>query len=627
MATVQTYRIKQIEKIIDSVFSQFNITDPTERYSIATDIANRLNIGVPLSSSYSRSDKASSSKYRADVRAFLVDTISELLVLRDLDNQLTNNELLSRELIQNTSNKIDNLIKELRSSESIIVETFEEGLVPGTLINSIIKDGFLRIDNPEPLITINSIKYEVIPSASVINNTTISTSGSINNLISKGLSSDSLWINLDMPVTPVVNYIDEDEDVIGPVEGVFISIEVETENIKPVSISLKASTEIRIHAVYGYVYTGENITYSSDDKNWTKLKDTKGNNVEDTSPGLFTFVDNMETNVSSKYKILIHVPYAHSKTADNVQYKICLHNIKISTKPADISNVIGRYLSNGYSLKGNKSLIKVKLDTEERTDDESLIEYKTIFKHGDSETVVPILPPNTTQVVAGVYATDEGIFKLPFPVANISSFNIYSEHEFDLSTGLLDFNNVDYSMTDATSDSFLIFQYESQEYTEWNGERRMGIGGAGGLNKMGLNNAILFEEFEQTDHHDLKDGRAFKLTKTAFVDVTSSSDKFTIYVNNSKINFTDITPYDYPESIITFSDATEFYIKNNQLNFNFNLLDINAEQFNGEFESILSIKVVYKIQADSVQLSADLYGNNPLLDSYKLKLIGIDNGI
>lgn len=613
MKTVQSYRIKQIEKIIDSVFSQFNITDTTERYSIATDIANRLNIGVPLSSSYSRSEKASSSKYRADVRAFLVDTISELLYLKNLDTQLNDSELISRELIQNTSNKIDKLVKELRLTEDIIVETFEEGLVSGKLANLGVKDGYLRLDKTDSSVPIRNIKYEVIPAASYINKTTINTSGNVDSLINTGLGTDSFWINVEMPITPVIDYIDEEGDAIGPIEGIFVSLEVETDNLVPLAFAIKASTDVRINSIYNY----------NDDK-WTKMKNSKGDIAEDTTSGTYSFVDNLGESTSSRYKILLHIPFAFSKTDKKVQYKVCLHNLKITESTINRRHIIGEYLSDKYSLK-NKSLLKVKLDADSILDDNSFIEYEVIFTHGNSQTIIPILTKNTTEVITGLYADDNGVFNLPFPVEG-ETLDIFSETGIAVEEGALSSNDIDFTLENANSTTFLLFKYTSQEYTKWlEGRRVSATEYSTGFMK--LDEAIFYPEVEHTDHHDKLDGRIFKLTKVPFVNVTNEDTKFEIYVNNTKIDFTDITPYSYPEDMITFSEGAEFYLKSNQLHFSFNLLDTTATQFNDLFSSIESIKVVYKIKADSVQLKAKLYGENPLLDLYKLELIGINNGI
>ena len=613
MPTIQSYRTTQIEQIIDSVFEQFGITDKKERQNIATDIANRLNIGVPISSKYSKSDKASSAKYRADIRAFLVDTISELLYLRDLERKLNENELVSKELIKNTSNKIDNLIKELRAKDDTVVETFEEGLTLGTFNNTTIKDGSLRIDKDLLSLNITDVSYKIIPSESFINETDIKETGDIKNLLNKGIGSDSFWLNMTTPKTPKVHFFDETNKEIGPVEGVFVELEILSSSDTPSSYSIKSSTDLRIYAVYGFI-----------NNEWIRLEDNKGNFLQDSSPGTYTFVDNLSVvNPFDKHKILLHVPFPSVRTDDKVEYEIGLHNLKINTL-FNKENIKGTFLSNKYTLS-NKNLIKAKLEVEESIGDFSFTEYAAVFSNNGVETIVPILPEDTLQVTAGVYADDDGVFILPFPVDTSKEFNIYSENNLPFNDGNLE-DSIYYTISGANSSTFVLFSYFTAYITKWNNGRRHAQGASG--EELGVDSAQFFENKTVTDIHSKQDGNVFNLTKIPFINVNKdTSNIFTFKINGIELTLQDITPYEYPEDIIEFTEEDQYYLKDNILYFSFNLLSTNSTVYNNAYDSIDEITVTYPVAADSVQLKIAMYGENPLIDLYKLKLIGVSNGI
>ena len=110
--SIKAYKDKEIEKMIQSAFQQFNIVDPNEMSDIASSIRNQLDTSAPLTD-FTESFRASSSSYRANLRNSLVDIIAQLLHTKDLSNSLDQLESRSRQMADSASNTLLQLEKKL----------------------------------------------------------------------------------------------------------------------------------------------------------------------------------------------------------------------------------------------------------------------------------------------------------------------------------------------------------------------------------------------------------------------------------------------------------------------------------------------------------------------------------
>ena len=239
------YRQKEIAKLIEQAFEQYNISDPGEKAEISRDIISQLDATAPISTVL-KHPSASSATYRTNVRNSLIDIIAQLLNTKDLFNRLDRLENKSRQIVQTAANNILLLESKLLNINSQIRETFEEGLDSGEAINCIVKDGKLRLDNDENKEPIENISYTILPTDSTFNNTVTSVAGKAEYLLKTGVGSDTLHIKTKSPILPSL-YIGQ-----SLVKGIAVKLTVTTAKILLNEVTTKLGSIGRIHTIEGY---------------------------------------------------------------------------------------------------------------------------------------------------------------------------------------------------------------------------------------------------------------------------------------------------------------------------------------------------------------------------------------
>ena len=229
--SIQAYRDKEIDKIVEQAFVQFNITDLSEKQEITNSIKQQLDSSDSLSN-FQESIYASSGKYRADVRASLIDIIAHLFHVRDMELKLSKIEAKSRDITTSANNRLTILENKFHNLADNIRESFEEGVHSGIHAGTIVKDGKLRIDKAQVPVPLNNIEIEIHPTSSNVDNVIVETSKNKDVLITTGLASDSYNVKVTTPIEPSI-YISS-----GFLAGVVVSIKFETE--EPVSPSIIA---------------------------------------------------------------------------------------------------------------------------------------------------------------------------------------------------------------------------------------------------------------------------------------------------------------------------------------------------------------------------------------------------
>jgi len=635
------------------VFGQMNITDPNERNNIALDIATRLNTGNPLSSSYSKSDTANSAKYRADIRAILIDVITELLYIRNLQTEANDLEANSRDSIRYASNRVDKILSKLHAMGSNVLETFEEGLVSGRFSGTLIRDGKLRLDEAQITAAMKSIDIlKVIPAESVANNTKVVITGDPNVLGVRGTGSDTLWIESITPRRIELNWMDRpywDSSLQYPgssirVQGLLIAIDIELHDaITPAAITVKGTDDIRLFRVY-----------AGDSLGGTRLLASNGNPVEDVTASNTSYVDDIvlsADSVYSKFKLLLNVPYPFKEIDGKQVYKIGLHNIKIS--PEITSDLISGSFSTFPFIANNLSLFKAKLYAKQKLYPASFAEYSLCFYIGRLKQEIAILPKRTQKVYSQLTSDSEGKFNLPFPLISgpsASEMTIWTDENVEITdTITLDENGYTLQLENYV-DTTVLFDYWTFPYTSYTGDNvtaehwtsqddvpiiQRTPPSSNPEKMLGVDEGIFAGTYLNKVHHDKADGRVFPLDRVPHIDVRvmEGHSTFVFEVNDVVIEIEDITPYLNPLNTIIFDEdetKLQFYYKDRRIYTSFNMLDLDAystANVVNTFTSINSIIVKYATKADSVSLTVKLYGEGPLIDMYNLELIGLDLGL
>ena len=344
---LQKYKDREIQKIIDQAFVQFNINSADERLEITEAIKTQLNSSKPLSS-FSPSNKASSSKYRMDVRNALIDIIAQLLTVRDMHNSLTKIEAESKDLITSVSGKLTSLENVFYKNASIIKESFQEGMHSGTHFGTAIKNGKLIADRALVEAKTRGITIQTHPAESD-EEIIVQTKGNPLALAETGLLSDSYHVNMRTHTKPAM-YIAG-----GYLAGMVISVSIETlEEIIPSVISAKAGSAFKIQAVYAGAINNEgDIEYSD-------------NLGIDLSLGDYSFVSTNTQNSYKYFKVFLYFPEYNIDDKKMLHYAANIYNVRLFSLPEYINalgedntaSVAGTFVSNTY--KSNFPIIGVR---------------------------------------------------------------------------------------------------------------------------------------------------------------------------------------------------------------------------------------------------------------------------
>tara|TARA_Y100000034_G_scaffold51318_1_gene63121 strand:+ start:1026 stop:2807 length:1782 start_codon:yes stop_codon:yes gene_type:complete len=569
------YRSREIEKVIQSAFKQFDISDPNEMKDISNSIKSQLN-SASIVSSFSESLLASSSAYRADVRSALIDIIAQLFNVRDLNGELNQLESQSRWIIESAKAKLMKLEKKLLTAGKFIKESFEEGVDSGLHNNTIVKDGKLRVDKTNAQLKVTKITIETSPATSAINNTFTEVSGDASSLLKTGVGSDLYKVHIVCPSIPRFYYNQKFY------EGMKTELFLETEEALVSAVSAKCSNVFRIISIEGYNSASE---WDPNVLPWDILG-------EDETLGQTSFINTSPEKAYSLYKVVLHSPDYESLGSF---YKLVtiLHNIKLFKKDSTYSIDKGYFISHEY--EATNSLFKVVFDASYsgnvscwidflgRPDlDPSLVVPKdedtvtlTKYFNSDSESgvsleVLPVQDTITVTSAAGI--------PLEFGEYNDGILPIISSYD-----GYL----------------FIFFTIERQPHTTQ-------------LLSPAFNEALILEPYSKTELHDNIDGFIFPLQSIPWRPVGLSS--FVIKVDNAIIIIEELAIVD--GAVVEFDDTkNQFYYYNKALYTNFDLMSLGSV-----------ITVDYYMMCDGVKLRIDL-SNNDMVDDYKLELVEIQQEV
>ena len=378
---------------------------------------------------YKSSRKASSSAFRNDVRSFMIDLTSQLLTLNDLENELIKLENESRDLVTFGNTRIamiENKATANTRSGRVIYETFSEESFTGIHNNTIVKDGFLRLNSAarQPSFTVSDIKVKTIPAKSVRNSVNAISNGDPYSIFGTGVGSDSYWTIVSSKHEPIIEYNGE----VGHYEtlrGITTEIEFKTsKTIKPAQISAKFSVASRLYRVYGKM---------NEDSNWEGLETADGLLVEDPDEGLFSLIDTIKStsNGYSIFKIVINTPTYSQEQNGRKYYRFGIYNLKL-LEQKDQAN--GVFVSNNYTSQ--HQTFKCKVDAADVKPGGS-VKYNVNFNLGNYTHKVPVYPYPTggatttinNLILKPAYASElNNFYILPFPAVG-GSIEVSSEAE------------------------------------------------------------------------------------------------------------------------------------------------------------------------------------------------------
>ena len=427
--SVTSYRQSEIDKVIESVFRQFNITRESEQALLRVQLLKQMSANSPLLK-YREQDKASSSAFRNDVRSYMVDLTAQLLAIRDLESDLQNAESAARDMF-NFGNTRVNMIeqKAISSSKSgrVIYETFDEQSFTGLHNSTTVKDGFLRLDNAgrQPTFDITDLKINTLPAKSLKNNINIKSNGDLETIFGTGVGSDSYWTILSSKTEPIIEYIGETGHP-EKLRGVISEIEFKTSKpIQPSIISAKFTVASRLYRVFAKV---------DSDSNWTGLTNAALKLSEDTEEGLYSIIDDITiTNAAyTHFKIVIHTPTYAQEQNGIKYYRVGIYNLKLLEEKSGASGVFNsnKYVNNDHVFK---SIVTAR----DKNPGGSVL-YKVNFNLDTYSQSIPVLPTvayGDTTPVEGLVVTPDysdsvyNYYLLPFPV--VSDFIVEGDTSLD----------------------------------------------------------------------------------------------------------------------------------------------------------------------------------------------------
>ena len=430
--SVIDYRKKEIDKVINSVFKQFNVNNEGEREKLRNSLLQQMKANGPLLT-YKENGDASSRNFRNDIRSFMVDTVAQLLALQDIEYTLQDIESQSRDMISFGNTRVAAIEKQAASSSRsgrVINETFDEASFTGTHNGTVVKDGFLRLDNSgkQQNYQVENLKIKTLPALSLQNGINSVSSGDLHNIFGTGVGSDTYWTILSSRHEPIIEYVGE----MGHYEklrGVLNEIEFTTSKfISPVNISAKFSTASRIYRVFAK---------EGEEKDWVGLSDADNTLCEDKTEGLYSLIDSIAEHGKSynHFKIIIHTPTYTTEKNGRKYYRLGIYNLKLLE---DRNSLNGKFSSNKYV--NNDHVFKVNVDSFEHKIG-GCSKYNVNFHLGNKGIKFPVIPGEPSTSIKGLilnpsYEDDTyNYYIVPFPIwGNFSVANPITVN--DLTFGL-----------------------------------------------------------------------------------------------------------------------------------------------------------------------------------------------
>ena len=596
MLTPKEYRDREVMKLVDEAFHQFNISDPNEKRDISNSIKEQLDTSNPVSS-YEESDIALSSIYRANVRTALIDIISHILYVKDLETNLSQLEGVSRNMISEVMNSLIEFQAMLIRVTGTIKESFTEGLDHGKYQNTIVKEGKLRVNYADLRATINDISIISFPSESVFDNVSAASSNNENVLIDTGIGSDLYRFFITSKTRPSV-YVNESF-----FKGVVLTATLETEACLPASISAKAGSSFKIALWEGY---------NHNTLEWEELG-------TDNTFGYYSFIDTTSSTVYSKYRVSLLFPDYIIKN-NLYQYDILLHNIKLFKKDALVPLEKGSFVSHVYPI-GDHPLYKVKFDANYtghatfRIKFEGSDETQFVLPQGEEEIRYAFHntaanPPVQHPLPFHIFNEEDLSFKTPEGVLLNSNIGSEPDGSYPYVTidGVLGGSTSGYTGYVLTEYDALKPRYIAKDPTyptegEW-------ITGLHFLMNPSIHEAMTIVPSTIEDYHDKLDGFVFPLSRIPWREV--DGDTWDWKWDGGTGDFEEIFPIG---NTVEFDDtATQFYYYKKKLYTNFNLLDYQG------------LSITYPSMATGIKVIIDLYGDAKV-DDYYLEFIEAEEPI
>jgi len=567
--SIQDYRNKEIKKIIEQAFAQFNIKDEAEKAEIVSSINAQLDSSKPLSS-FSSSKYASSAKYRADVRAALIDIIAHLLHIRDMELSVSQTEAKSRDITLSAKNRLTILENKFHNLTDNIRESFEEGVHSGVHSNTVVRDGKLGVNNAQIPVSLTDLQLEVHPADNKTESIRVETSSNIESLLNSGLASDSLSIKVSVPEEPSIFIAG------GFLNGTVVSISFKTETeVIPALLSAKASVPFRIQAAYA----------GTEEDNYTV------NLGRDASLGTYSFVENNENELYKYFKLYLYFP-DYSINDKQLEYIFNIHNIKLFKNSENATNA-GSFVSNTYTSKS--PIIGATLSSKYTGN----VNFNIKFE--DTSETYPIIPTGLVRKLVVYKEETTTKFEINPFIINPNTLNVKTKS------------------TDITADcevsedgfSFTLLNnaanYKGYLYIEYTTNKQVT---EGYLSKK-PNEAFLSSWSTQLDLHDGIEPYSFKLSKTPlmYAPELDIPGQFSFYKNDSLIEAVNLTDGDNSTTIFE-EDLNQFYYKDGYITTNFILTN---DQY----------KVEYQYTCSGVSLELELF-NDAKVDDYHIELITLD---
>lgn len=564
------YRDREIQKIITSAFKQFNISDPNEMTDISNSIKSQLD-SSSVASTFSESLLASSSSYRADVRGSLIDIIAQLLYYKDLSTELNQLEGQSRWLIDSAASKLMGLEKKLLTAGKQIKESFEEGIDSGIHDNTIVKDGYLRVDKTEKRLKVGGITIKTSPASSRSNKTYTEISGDPLSLLGTGIGSDLYTVNISTTSIPHFYYNQKFY------EGMKMEVFLETEEAHISAVSAKCSNIFRIISIEGY---------NKQTESWDFLG-------EDETLGQTSYI-NVDTNTSySTYKVVLHSPH-YEATGNTYKLSTILHNIKLFQLNPIQTIDKGYFTSHEYPA--SFSLFKIKFDASY----EGNVACWAEFTGRPDLSPFLILPKDETDITLTKYYDGETSLSLPV-IPDQSTIVVQTATGTILESS---YNSGDNSISilNEIPGQYVFISFtviaQSLESPALNAD---------------LNEALVPYPLALQEAHDKIDGFIFPLKHVPWRPITGEA-VFTITFNGEALEVEEISIID--GNTVSFDDTkNQFYYFNKSLYTNFDLLALGTD-----------IQVDYKTMCDGVKIRIDL-SNNDIINEYFLELLEIEQEV
>ncbi len=588
MISPKQYRDREILKLVEDAFIQFNITDPNEKRDISNSIKQQLDTSKPISD-YQEAERADSSVYRSNVRNAMIDIISHLLHIKDLELRLNQIEGISRDMI-------DSAMKNLLEYQSMLIkvggkikESFTEGIDHGKYTNTIVKEDVLRVDYSDIKASIEDISIVTFPTESVFDGVTTSTSDNEEVLIKTGIGSDLFHAHVTSSSRPSI-YVDESF-----FQGVVLTATLKTEDFIPAAISSKAGSSYKIALWEGY---------NQNTLEWDVLG-------KDNSFGYYSYIDTNSTTVYNKYKVTML--FSEYTISNNYYiYDAILYNIKLFKKDPMIPLEKGTFVSHLYPC-GDYPLYKVNFDAKYSG-------YATFrIKFEGSDDTQFVLPKGENDVRYAFYNTDtEPATTHPLP------FHWYSGNE-NLSVRSSDGSLLDYTIGSEPDGSYpyisingvvgssasgftgyVLITYDALKHRYLPSDHDGSI--LPNLHRYlnpDLHSAMTLFPKPVVDFHDKLDGFVFPLSRVPWR--VQGEETFTFFLNSGyQILATEIFPIG---GEVEFNDEEyQFYYYKKKLYTNFNLLTWS------------NLRVNYESMSTGVKVIIDLYGDAKV-DDYYLEFI------